>query len=172
MKKLINSVDTVLADPTEWTVDPWSGELRDGHVWGRGALDMHGPLALMTLTILATNPNPDLYGASRMMLESIRGFREAGWQVTVSIPTRGPTTIATFGTLMPRSSIQITSPQRSIPVCAVVIASACVNVPGPVVVGLAGARRSAITSFPSKGWMPRMSTACGMPALLVTTLNR
>ena len=44
----------------------------------------------MTLTILATNPNPDLYGASRMMLESIRGFREAGWQVAVSIPTRGP----------------------------------------------------------------------------------
>src|SRR3954470_3835194 len=29
--------DTVLADPKDWTVDPWSGELKDGCVWGRGA---------------------------------------------------------------------------------------------------------------------------------------
>jgi acetylornithine deacetylase/succinyl-diaminopimelate desuccinylase-like protein len=38
-------VDTVLAHPGEWTVDPWSGELRDGFVWGRGALDMKGQVA-------------------------------------------------------------------------------------------------------------------------------
>ena len=37
---LLGHTDTVLADPAEWTVDPWSGELRDGCVWGRGALDM------------------------------------------------------------------------------------------------------------------------------------
>jgi acetylornithine deacetylase/succinyl-diaminopimelate desuccinylase-like protein len=33
-------VDTVPADPSEWTRDPWAGELADGYVWGRGALDM------------------------------------------------------------------------------------------------------------------------------------
>jgi acetylornithine deacetylase/succinyl-diaminopimelate desuccinylase-like protein len=38
-------VDTVLARAEEWAVDPWSGELRDGCVWGRGALDMKGQLA-------------------------------------------------------------------------------------------------------------------------------
>jgi acetylornithine deacetylase/succinyl-diaminopimelate desuccinylase-like protein len=38
-------VDTVLANPDEWTVDPWSGELRDDFVWGRGALDMKGQVA-------------------------------------------------------------------------------------------------------------------------------
>jgi acetylornithine deacetylase/succinyl-diaminopimelate desuccinylase-like protein len=42
---LLGHVDTVLADPAEWTVDPWSGELRDGLVWGRGALDMKGQVA-------------------------------------------------------------------------------------------------------------------------------
>ena len=36
----LSHTDTVLADPAEWTVGPWSGELRDGQVWGRGALDM------------------------------------------------------------------------------------------------------------------------------------
>jgi acetylornithine deacetylase/succinyl-diaminopimelate desuccinylase-like protein len=42
---LLGHVDTVLADPGEWTVDPWSGELRDGCVWGRGALDMKSQVA-------------------------------------------------------------------------------------------------------------------------------
>ncbi len=37
--------DTVLADPGEWERDPWSGELVDGEVWGRGALDMKGQVA-------------------------------------------------------------------------------------------------------------------------------
>jgi acetylornithine deacetylase/succinyl-diaminopimelate desuccinylase-like protein len=41
----LGHVDTVLANPDEWSVDPWSGELRDGHVWGRGALDMKGQVA-------------------------------------------------------------------------------------------------------------------------------
>jgi acetylornithine deacetylase/succinyl-diaminopimelate desuccinylase-like protein len=42
---LLSHTDTVLADATEWQLDPWSGELRDGEVWGRGALDMKGQVA-------------------------------------------------------------------------------------------------------------------------------
>jgi len=42
---LLSHTDTVVADPDEWSVDPWSGELRDGCVWGRGALDMKGHVA-------------------------------------------------------------------------------------------------------------------------------
>ena len=38
-------VDTVLADPDDWSVDPWSGVVRDGCVWGRGALDMKSQVA-------------------------------------------------------------------------------------------------------------------------------
>ena len=41
----LSHVDTVLADAGEWSVDPWSGEIRDGFVWGRGALDMKGQVA-------------------------------------------------------------------------------------------------------------------------------
>jgi acetylornithine deacetylase/succinyl-diaminopimelate desuccinylase-like protein len=37
--------DTVLADPTEWRRDPWSGDIVDGEIWGRGALDMKGHVA-------------------------------------------------------------------------------------------------------------------------------
>jgi acetylornithine deacetylase/succinyl-diaminopimelate desuccinylase-like protein len=42
---LLGHVDTVLADPADWSVDPWSGEIRDGCVWGRGALDMKSQVA-------------------------------------------------------------------------------------------------------------------------------
>jgi acetylornithine deacetylase/succinyl-diaminopimelate desuccinylase-like protein len=41
----LGHVDTVLADPAAWTHDPWSGEVADGFLWGRGALDMKNQVA-------------------------------------------------------------------------------------------------------------------------------
>lgn len=41
----LGHVDTVLADPQEWTHDPWSGDLAEGFIWGRGALDMKSQVA-------------------------------------------------------------------------------------------------------------------------------
>jgi acetylornithine deacetylase/succinyl-diaminopimelate desuccinylase-like protein len=48
---LLSHTDTVLADPAEWQLDPWSGELRDGEIWGRGALDMKGQVAANAVAI-------------------------------------------------------------------------------------------------------------------------
>jgi acetylornithine deacetylase/succinyl-diaminopimelate desuccinylase-like protein len=48
---LLSHTDTVVADPAEWQVDPWSGELRDGEIWGRGALDMKGEVAASAVAI-------------------------------------------------------------------------------------------------------------------------
>ncbi len=48
---LLSHTDTVVADPSEWQVDPWSGELRDGEIWGRGALDMKGEVAASAVTL-------------------------------------------------------------------------------------------------------------------------
>jgi acetylornithine deacetylase/succinyl-diaminopimelate desuccinylase-like protein len=41
----LGHVDTVLADESEWSHDPWSGEVADGFLWGRGALDMKSQVA-------------------------------------------------------------------------------------------------------------------------------
>jgi acetylornithine deacetylase/succinyl-diaminopimelate desuccinylase-like protein len=41
----LGHVDTVLAEPADWTHDPWSGEVADGFLWGRGALDMKSQVA-------------------------------------------------------------------------------------------------------------------------------
>jgi acetylornithine deacetylase/succinyl-diaminopimelate desuccinylase-like protein len=48
---LLSHTDTVVADAAEWQVDPWSGELRDGEIWGRGALDMKGQVAASAVAI-------------------------------------------------------------------------------------------------------------------------
>jgi len=40
-------LDVVPADPRNWTVDPFAGEVRDGMLWGRGAVDMKDMDAMM-----------------------------------------------------------------------------------------------------------------------------
>jgi len=42
---LLSHVDTVLATAADWQHDPWSGDIADGCVWGRGALDMKSQTA-------------------------------------------------------------------------------------------------------------------------------
>ena len=37
---LLNHIDVVTSDASHWKVPPFSGELRDGYIWGRGAQDM------------------------------------------------------------------------------------------------------------------------------------
>ena len=39
---LLNHMDVVTSDASHWKVPPFSGEIRDGYVWGRGAQDMAG----------------------------------------------------------------------------------------------------------------------------------
>ena len=39
---LLSHTDVVMAEPQRWTIPPFSGELRDGFIYGRGAIDMKG----------------------------------------------------------------------------------------------------------------------------------
>jgi acetylornithine deacetylase/succinyl-diaminopimelate desuccinylase-like protein len=47
----LSHTDVVLADAAEWAADPFGGEMRDGEVWGRGALDMKGQVAASAVAI-------------------------------------------------------------------------------------------------------------------------
>ena len=47
----LSHTDTVVAAPDEWSRDPWSGDLADDHVWGRGALDMKNQVAASAVAI-------------------------------------------------------------------------------------------------------------------------
>lgn len=57
---LTHHMDTVPADSGAWTVPPFSGELKDGEIWGRGAVDMKttGLLHLMMLKMAAESGKP------------------------------------------------------------------------------------------------------------------
>lgn len=51
---LYGHVDVVMTEPQHWTHAPFSGELADGCVWGRGAIDMKGMVVqeLMVMLLL------------------------------------------------------------------------------------------------------------------------
>jgi acetylornithine deacetylase/succinyl-diaminopimelate desuccinylase-like protein len=49
---LYGHVDVVTTANQRWTHPPFEGRVVDGYIWGRGALDMKGPLALMISAML------------------------------------------------------------------------------------------------------------------------
>lgn len=51
--------DVVPADPTNWTVDPFGGVIRDGLLWGRGAVDMKNMDAMIIAAL------QDILGAGK-----------------------------------------------------------------------------------------------------------
>ena len=78
-------LDVVPADSSEWSVHPLSGEVADGFLWGRGAVDMKGMVA-MSLAVLrqltrdGVTPPRDLVFAFLADEES-GGFFGAKWLV-------------------------------------------------------------------------------------------
>ena len=49
---LYGHVDVVTTAGQQWSRPPFSGELVDGYVWGRGALDMKGGVAMLVSAFL------------------------------------------------------------------------------------------------------------------------
>jgi acetylornithine deacetylase/succinyl-diaminopimelate desuccinylase-like protein len=78
-------LDVVPADKMEWSVDPFSGAVIDDYIWGRGAVDMKGMVA-MTLAVArqfkrdATTPRRELVFAF-LADEEAGGFQGARWLV-------------------------------------------------------------------------------------------
>ena len=59
-------LDTVPANADDWQRDPWSGEIVDGEIWGRGAVDMKDMDAMILAIVYdwhqrayAPAPTPD-----------------------------------------------------------------------------------------------------------------
>lgn len=82
---LLSHTDVVPADLKYWTTDPLSGEIRDGYLWGRGALDMKstGMSQLATFVSLhraglALNRDVVLVATAD---EEAGGFFGAGWLI-------------------------------------------------------------------------------------------
>ena len=82
---LLHHIDVVPADRDQWTVDPLGGEIRDGYLYGRGALDTKGLgivhlQAFLALHRSGIRPDRDvIYMATAD--EEAGGFFGAGWLV-------------------------------------------------------------------------------------------
>jgi acetylornithine deacetylase/succinyl-diaminopimelate desuccinylase-like protein len=50
---LMHHIDVVPADARHWKLDPLGGEVKDGYIWGRGALDTKGLGITHAITLLA-----------------------------------------------------------------------------------------------------------------------
>jgi acetylornithine deacetylase/succinyl-diaminopimelate desuccinylase-like protein len=82
---LVGHTDVVPADASEWRHDPFGGELIDGEVWGRGAVDMLNLTASMAVAVrhLADEgfrPEGDLVFIAVADEEAL-GDHGAGWLV-------------------------------------------------------------------------------------------
>lgn len=78
-------LDVVPADPHEWSVHPFSGEIKDGYVWGRGAIDMKDMCAMVlsavsSWTIRGVRPRRDVVLAF-VADEEAHGDYGAAWLV-------------------------------------------------------------------------------------------
>ena len=57
---LLHHMDVVVADPADWSHDPFGGELCDGYLYGRGTIDMKclGVMQLIALDLLLRSGQP------------------------------------------------------------------------------------------------------------------
>jgi acetylornithine deacetylase/succinyl-diaminopimelate desuccinylase-like protein len=79
-------LDVVPAEPADWAVPPFSGEIRDGVLWGRGAVDMKNAVAVMvavarSLARTGRRPARDLVLAFTADEEDTAAYG-AAWLVT------------------------------------------------------------------------------------------
>lgn len=82
---LLSHLDTVPANPQEWSVDPFSGKVWDGFIWGRGALDAKGVAITHLMTMLELAASDTELDRDIIYLatpdEETGGLHGAGWIV-------------------------------------------------------------------------------------------
>ena len=82
---LLSHMDVVPANPKEWQVPPFSGVVKDGELWGRGAIDDKGPGVIELMAMLAIKRAGILLDRDVLFLatgdEEEGGRIGAGWMV-------------------------------------------------------------------------------------------
>jgi acetylornithine deacetylase/succinyl-diaminopimelate desuccinylase-like protein len=83
---LLGHTDVVGVDRRKWTADPFGGEIRDGYLYGRGALDMKGPLVahLAAFIALKRGGTP----LSRDVIFLAEGDEETGGELGIEFAVR------------------------------------------------------------------------------------
>jgi acetylornithine deacetylase len=89
---LSGHVDVVpTGDPATWTGDPWSGEVRDGELYGRGACDMKGGVAAILGAVRALRTTGALDRLQGELIVAFVPSEEDGGQGTLAAIRAGAT---------------------------------------------------------------------------------
>ena len=115
-------VDVVPPGDAGWTAGPWSGQVRDGQVLGRGACDMKAGLACQLLAVRALR-DAGVRLRGQVLLQSVVGEEDGGLGTFATLrrghtgdlavicePTRGQVVSATAGAL----TFRLVVPGRSV----------------------------------------------------------
>ncbi|MBF6560732.1 MAG: M20/M25/M40 family metallo-hydrolase [Candidatus Binataceae bacterium] len=82
---LLSHMDVVPANPKEWQVPPFAAQIKDGDIWGRGALDDKGPGVIELMAMLAIKRAGILLDRDVVFIatgdEEEGGKLGAGWMV-------------------------------------------------------------------------------------------
>lgn len=81
---LLGHTDVVASEPEHWTRPPFSGDLHEGYIWGRGALDMKNMVAAELMVLLLCKRqglqlNRPLMFAATADEEAGKGDHGPGW---------------------------------------------------------------------------------------------
>ena len=89
---LSGHVDVVPAgDPSTWTADPWSGQIRDGRLYGRGACDMKGGVAAILAAVRALTASGAAARLAGELVVALVPGEEDGGQGTLAAIRAGVT---------------------------------------------------------------------------------
>jgi acetylornithine deacetylase/succinyl-diaminopimelate desuccinylase-like protein len=82
---LMSHTDVVAVEPEKWTHDPFSGDIADGFMYGRGALDMKNMVTMEAMVMLLLKRNGAHLKRDVIFMaaadEEVGGHQGAGWVV-------------------------------------------------------------------------------------------
>jgi acetylornithine deacetylase/succinyl-diaminopimelate desuccinylase-like protein len=87
---LLSHLDVVTANPSQWSHPPFAAEVADGYLWGRGALDMKGMLAMEAMALVLLKRAGVVPSRDIILLaaadEEVGGVNGMEWLIKQDIP--------------------------------------------------------------------------------------
>jgi acetylornithine deacetylase/succinyl-diaminopimelate desuccinylase-like protein len=87
---LLSHMDVVAANSDQWSFDPFAGIIDGGYIWGRGALDMKGMLAMELMTLILYKRSGQVPGRELILVavadEEVGGLFGIDWLLSQKIP--------------------------------------------------------------------------------------
>lgn len=87
---MLSHLDVVAANSHQWSFDPFAGIIDGGYIWGRGALDMKGMLAMELMALILYKRSGQVPGRELILVaaadEEVGGLYGINWLMSQGVP--------------------------------------------------------------------------------------